>query len=202
MKSIDHRVQESWDRIATWLGAHVRKAPVRLAADEARLDAVERELGLMLPEDVREWWALADVSADYWAPGSFAPEHLDEALETRQTWLLVAEQEGPSLTESRELEPRFLPEFMPIAMSPGGDGLIVDLRPGESHGAVFLWDHENWGLGVPLWSSVGAMLEDTAAALESRTPALLWHAALGGAEEPCVAMIDESGDLVWEATAG
>jgi cell wall assembly regulator SMI1 len=82
--------------------------------------------------------ALTDVSAGYWIPGSFAPASLDEALETREIWLLVAEQEGPTFDANGEPEPRFLPEFMPIAMSPGGDGLIVDLRPGGSHGAVFL----------------------------------------------------------------
>lgn len=76
---------------------------------------------------------------------------------------------------------------------------MVDLRPGESHGAVFGWDHEVWGLGVPLWGSVALMLEDIAFALESRTPALLRHAALGGVEAACVVVVDESGELLWEA---
>lgn len=151
-----------------------------------------------LPVDLQEWWALTDVSAGYWIPGSFAPVSLDEALEAREIWLLVADHEGPALGANRDPEPRFLPEFLPIAMSPGGDGLIVDLRPGGSYGAVSLWDHECWGLGVPMWDSVGSMLRDVAAALETRTPVLLQHAALGGAEAICVAEVDEQGDLNWK----
>jgi cell wall assembly regulator SMI1 len=201
MTSIDHGVRESWDRIDIWLTAHVRKAPIRPAVDVGRLDAVEAELAVTLPADVKEWWALTNVSADYWIPESFAPVALEDALETREIWLLVAEQEEPLFDQNGEAEPRFLPEFMPIAMSPGGDGLIVDLRPGESHGAVFLWDHERWGLGVPLWDSMGSMLQDIAVALESRTPVLLQHAALGGAEATCIGRVDDSGDLNWE-TAG
>lgn len=198
MTSIDHGVPESWDRIDTWLKAHVRKAPVRPATAVGRLDAVEAELAVTLPPDVQEWWTLTNVSADYWIPGSFAPVALEEALETREIWLLVAEQEEPLFDQNGKDEPRFLPEFVPIALSPGGDGLIVDLRAGEHHGAIFLWDHECWGLGVPLWDSVGSMLQDIAVALESHKPVLLRHAALGGAEAACVGKVDDSGDLGWE----
>lgn len=123
---------------------------------------------------------------------------LEEALETREIWLLGAEQEGSSVVGNGEPETRFLPSFLPIAMSPGGDGLIVDLRPGDSYGAVFLWDHETWVLGVELWSSVTAMLQDVEAAVHSGSPALLRHASLGGTVQPCVAGVDDVGDLDWE----
>ncbi|MFF2996939.1 SMI1/KNR4 family protein [Streptomyces sp. NPDC057950] len=199
MTSIDQgAVRESWDRIGLWLSTRVRWVPLRPAVDPGRLEAVEASLAVSLPVDLREWWALTDVSADYWIPESFAPVSLDEALETREIWLLVAEQEGPAFDANGAPEPRFLAEFMPIAMSPGGDGLIVDLRSGGSHGAVFLWDHERWGLGVPLWDSVGSMLRDVAAALETQTSVLLRHAALGGAEATCVGEVDEQGDLNWK----
>ena len=198
MTSIDHGVRESWDRIDIWLRTHVRKDPIRPAVDVGRLDAVEAELAVTLPTDLRGWWALTNLSAGYWIPGSFAPVALEEARETREIWLLVAEQEEVLFDQNGEEEPRFLPEFMPIAMSPGGDGLIVDLRAGEHHGAIFLWDHERWGLGVPLWDSVGSMLQDIAVALESQTPVLLRHAALGGAEAACVGKVDDLGDLGWE----
>ncbi|MFJ8857581.1 SMI1/KNR4 family protein [Streptomyces sp. NPDC102451] len=183
MTSMEHGVRESWGRIEDWLRVHARTAPVRPAADAGRLDAAAAEAAVpSLPAEVREWWALAGVSADFWIPGPFAPVALEEALETREIWLLVAEEEEPPADGNGDDQPRILPEFMPIAMSPGGDGLIVELRAGEHHGAIFLWDHERWGLGVPLWDSVGSMLQDIAVALESRTPVLLRHAALGGAE--------------------
>lgn len=201
MTVIDHEVRESWDRIDAWFGERrLPRAAVRMAVDEGRLRAVEADLAVTLPVDAREWWGLEGVSADYWIPGSFAPVGLEEALETRGIWLLVAEQEGPSFDADGEPEPRFLPSFLPIAMSPGGDGLIVDLRPGDGHGAVLLWDHETWVPGVPLWSSVAVMLQDIAVALESGTPALLGHGALGGTTEACVAVLDDAGDLVWQVT--
>ncbi|MFJ4598082.1 MULTISPECIES: SMI1/KNR4 family protein [unclassified Kitasatospora] len=198
MDSIAHGVRESWERIGTWLNAHVRPASAWLASDVASLDAVEQELGLVLSEDLRTWWGLMGVSADFWLPGSFAPVGLEEAWETREIWLLVAEQEGLGLTEKGEAEAGFLTEFMPIAMSPDGDGLVVDLRSGEWQGAVFYWDHERWGLGVPLWESVGSMLVDIADALESGTPTLMWHADLGGPENPVVATVDDSRELGWK----
>ncbi|MFB7290429.1 SMI1/KNR4 family protein [Actinacidiphila glaucinigra] len=198
MTTIDHDVHRPWGRIATWFEGRLRKSPVRAAADENRLRAAEAAIGVSFPADLVAWWSLHRVSADYWIPQSFAPVGLEEALETRAIWLLVAEQEGISVDEDGEPEPRFLPSFLPIAMDPGGDGLIVDLRPGDSYGAVFLWDHETWVLGVELWSSVTAMLQDVEAAVRSGTPALLRHASLGGAAQPCVAVVDDAGDLAWE----
>ncbi|MFF2520381.1 hypothetical protein [Streptomyces sp. NPDC058086] len=51
---------------------------------------------------------------------------------------------------------------------------------------------------MPMWDSVGSMLRDVAAALETQTPVLLQHAALGGAESTCVGEVDEQGDLNWK----
>ncbi|QIQ02098.1 SMI1/KNR4 family protein [Streptomyces liangshanensis] len=197
MTSIDHEVRKSWERIDAWCADRLRWRPMRAAADAGRLRAVEADLALTLPADVREWWTLDRVAADDWIPGGFAPVDLEEALETREIWLLVAEQEGDALDANGEPEPRFHPSFLPIALSPGGDGLVVDLRPGDSYGAVFLWDHETWVLGVPLWHSVAAMLQDTAHALESGTPALLHHTTHAGTQPPCVAVVDAAGDLTW-----
>ncbi|MFJ8976419.1 SMI1/KNR4 family protein [Streptomyces sp. NPDC102282] len=199
MTSTDDDVRTSWSRIDTWCGSHLRGTPVRAVSDPALLRTVETELGEAIPAEVHAWWALEGVGADFWLPGSFAPVDLAEALETREIWLEVAEEEGPSFDADGAPEPRFLPSFLPIATDPGGDGLVVDLRPGDSRGAVHLWDHETWVLGVPLWSSVAAMLRDIATALESGTPALLRHAALGGTEKACVARVDDAGELAWEA---
>ncbi|MFF8280216.1 SMI1/KNR4 family protein [Streptomyces lateritius] len=162
MTSIDHGVRKSWDRLAARHGDRLRGTPVRAAADKDRIRAVEADIGLAFPAEVRDWWTLDGVSADYWIPGPFAPVDLEEALETREIWLQVAEEEGDVFDANGEPEPRFLPSFLPIAMSPGGDGLVIDLRPGDSYGAVLLWDHETWVLAAPLWDSVAAMLGDIA----------------------------------------
>ncbi|MFJ5228808.1 SMI1/KNR4 family protein [Kitasatospora sp. NPDC088391] len=211
MTTIDHDVPDSWQRIGGWLAAHTRQGPVRAAADAARLDALEAELGLPLPADLRAWWLLPGVTRGDWIPQAFAPVPLEESLDTRGVWLLVAEQEqewreqqereGDGSGGAGRVEDRFLPEFLPIASDPGGDGLFVDLRPGGTHGAVFRWDHESWVLDVPQWGSVAAMLRDVAHALEAGAPVLLGHAALGGAEEPRTAAVDGEGALAWRSAA-
>ncbi|MDT0470139.1 hypothetical protein [Streptomyces gibsoniae] len=45
------------------------------------------------------------------------------------------------------------------------------------------------------------MLQDIAGALDSQTPVLLQHAALGGVEARCVGKVDDLGELNWEPTA-
>ncbi|MFF7455591.1 SMI1/KNR4 family protein [Kitasatospora sp. NPDC008115] len=180
--------------IAAWLTARTAWWPARPAADDAALDAFETRHGLTLPADLRAWWRLDAVPANPWLPGGFAPVPLPAALETHAAWLLVAEQEGPPA----EGEARFHPALLPIADNGGGDGLVVDLRPGTGHGHVLLWDHETWRSDPPWWESVTAMLRDTARALESGTPALLGHAARGGPQRPCVAFVDADRQVGWE----
>ncbi|MFF4243553.1 SMI1/KNR4 family protein [Streptomyces sp. NPDC001822] len=175
----DHDVLTGWARIDTWLTAHDRPKPTRPRADAAGLDAFEAQLGRPLPAGVRAWWLLPGVSAGHWIPGEFAPVSLEEALETHEIWLTIAEEEGP-LDDDGRPETRYRPEFMPIALDPGGDGLIVDLRPGATHGAVLLWDHETWVLGAPLWPSLTSMLLGIADALEAGAPALPDRARVGG----------------------
>ncbi|MGW6914234.1 hypothetical protein ACWGB8_10495 [Kitasatospora sp. NPDC054939] len=126
---------------------------------------------------------------------------MDEALETHGIWLLVAEQEGDSSNANGRPETRYQREFMPIALSPGGDGPIVDLRPGDTRGAVHLWDSETGILDLPQWPSVTAMLQDIAHALEACTPALLSHAALGGSQQPSAATVNDALVLTWQPTA-
>ncbi|MFF4144685.1 SMI1/KNR4 family protein [Streptomyces sp. NPDC001698] len=167
----DLGVRALWERVNACLDAHAHRSPVRRAsADAGRRGAVEALLEASMPADLHEWWSLADVSADFWIPGDgdeFAPVDLDEAMETWEIWLQVADEEGlPTVDENGEVEPRFQPEYLPFAQSPGGDGLIIDLRSGTSYGAVFVWDHEQWGLGEPLWASISAMLQDVAVTLE------------------------------------
>ncbi|WP_405458791.1 SMI1/KNR4 family protein [Streptomyces sp. NBC_00101] len=200
MTAAENDVPAAWHRVGRWLAAHLLARAARPTTDEARLDAFEADLGLPLPADLRAWWLLPDVDAGFWIPGTFAPCSLEEALETHEIWLLVAEEEGESLDEHGHPEARYLRTFLPIALNPGGDGLIVDLRPGDTHGSVFLWDHETWDLDVPQWASVTSMLHDIAHALETGTPALLDHASLGGSAPPRTASVEDAHDLTWRTT--
>ncbi|MFE7191560.1 SMI1/KNR4 family protein [Kitasatospora sp. NPDC057541] len=199
MAPVDHDVPALSARITAWLAAHTAWAPERPAADGAALDAFEARHRLELPADLRAWWRLPGVPASPWLPGGFAPASLGDALETHATWLLVAEQEGPpGVDADGRPEPRFHPALLPVADDGGGDGLVVDLRPGDGYGAVLLWDHETWLPDVPRWESVTAMLRDTVRALESGAPALLGHAALGGRGRPCLARVDADREPDWE----
>lgn len=166
----DLGLQPLWQHLSPRLNALPGLSPVRrAAADAEQRSAVESRLGASMPPDLHDWWSLDDMSADFWihADGDvFAPVDLDDAVEIREIWLQVSDDEGPpGVDENGEPEPRFHPHYLPFTQSPGGDGLIVDLRPGTSYGAVFLWDHEQWGLGEPLWPSITAMLQHTAATL-------------------------------------
>jgi cell wall assembly regulator SMI1 len=182
---LDEDVREAGNRITAWLLAHTdRDRPSTSAVDEARVEAVERRLDATLPADLVALWRL-EVPATAWLPpeGACALQEPEVALSLRAFLLEIAEDEP-------EDPDRFIPELLPIAMNGGGDSLVIDLRPGEHHGAVFFWDHEVWGLGVPLWRSVAAMLTDVADSLETGTPALAWHAERGGGEPRCVPVLD------------
>ncbi|MEW2359158.1 SMI1/KNR4 family protein [Spirillospora sp. NPDC029432] len=178
---MDADVRGAYGRIDAWLreygGARGRRGPVDAAAVEAVVDRP-------LPADLLALWEL-EVDDGYWLPpdGGFVLMAAAELLETREIWLRVAKDE-PDEPE------RFVPELLPIASSGGGDGLVVDLREGAAYGTVHLWDHEVWGLRVPLWGGVAEMLEDVAEALESGGPVLLGHAENGGTEGPCIAVSD------------
>jgi cell wall assembly regulator SMI1 len=193
----ERAVRESWGRTAEWLRAHVPAGPVRATADAERVGAVVSAPGVAPPADVLAWWRLDDMAATAWIPLGFAPLGLDEAIEIRDILVLVARDEAAH-SGARANAAEYLPRFLPIAEDAGGDHLLVDLRSGQpTYGAVFLWDHEAPGSGVPLWNSVSELLADTAEALTTGTPALSGHAQRGGVERPCVATVTSSRAPVW-----
>ncbi|GGK18620.1 hypothetical protein GCM10011583_58080 [Streptomyces camponoticapitis] len=67
MTPTDHGVRKSWDRIDAWFKDRLHRTPVRAAAEQGRLRAIEADLGAALPTEVRDWWTLDRVSAFYGA---------------------------------------------------------------------------------------------------------------------------------------
>jgi hypothetical protein len=55
-------VGDKWRRIIRWLNVHapVTAARVRGPAEGAVVDAIARDVGAVLPADLRDWWALTD----------------------------------------------------------------------------------------------------------------------------------------------
>ncbi|NUP24884.1 MAG: SMI1/KNR4 family protein, partial [Streptomyces sp.] len=124
MNDTEHAVRDSWGRIAAWLRGHVQPGSRRAAAETGRLAAAEAELGLPIPEDLRAWWRLDDVAATFWIPLAFAPVDLGEALSARDILVQVARDEAGHPGELADAA-QYLPAFLPIAESPGGDHLLV-----------------------------------------------------------------------------
>lgn len=204
---VDRRVRRAWELIAGRLPAPKPwRTKTTGVMDEARVTAVESrvrdELGMRLPPDLVALWRLDGVHAGDWLPpeGTCTLEVPEETLALREFMLEIAAAESP---QDPQWLDRFTEDLLPIATSPGGDSLVVRLRPGETHGHVHFWDHELWGLGVPLWPSVAAMLDDTAAALLSGGPALTWHVANGGDQPLVVPVLNARNQLEdWEQGPG
>jgi len=194
MSLVQQEVRRSWERIDAWLRARAQQERrVLPAAGVAAVAAVEHSMGTELPADLVALWRLEGRDPGSWLPpGACALEEPIDALDTWAILVEVAEEEDPS---DPMWPNRFVPELLPIAMNSGGDSLVVDLRPGEHRGAVFFWDHEEWGLEEPLWPGVAAMLADVAEAVETGRPALTWHAARGGRFGPCVPIISPSNEF-------
>lgn len=142
MNDTERTVRDSWGRIAAWLREHGQTGPVRTAARAEQLAALEAELGVSLPADLRVWWLLDDMVRTPWIPWGFVPVGL-----------------GTAMMEH-------VPGFLPVARSADGDLLLVDLRPGPAHGSVHAGPPES----APLWGSVTALLADAAESLTEAGP--------------------------------
>ncbi|MFD3519007.1 SMI1/KNR4 family protein [Streptomyces sp. NPDC058653] len=198
-RAVAERVRRAWEQIADRLPP---PAPWRVrttgVADEAGVAAVEHrvrdEFGVSLPPDLLALWRLDAVHAGDWLPpeGTCTLVLPEETLALREFMLGLAADEDP---DDPQWPDRFTEDLLPIASSPGGDSLVVRLRPDEYHGNVHFWDHEVWGLGVPLWPSVAAMLDDAASALLTGGPALGWHVANGGDQPLVVPLLNARNQL-------
>ena len=174
-------MQEVWARIEAVL---LVTAPDRLTALAAgampeTIAAAETRLGVVLPADVRESYAVHDGSG-----GSDVLPHqtmslvdvpllsLDAVVRDREMWL--GWWEGGSFDDSRTA-PRgpirrqwWCRGWVPVTWDGGGDHLCIDLDPppGGVPGQVIYFSHELGPVEV-IAASWQAYLEEYAAALES-----------------------------------
>ena len=203
---LDH----TWRRITNWLDAHApaTAVEVRDPVDAAVADAIERDVGVALPRDLRAWWSLTDGVTDGMVlaliPDIHAPLPTAAARDEWQSLVaLSAGTSGHADGEAGSLSHRYQKAFVPISTDHCGQVLFADLRPGNWHGCVSEWDHETGFLQPPTWPDIMSMLTDIAYALESGQPARTSFAqrchATGFTHDPRVWAQVTDGELEWHA---
>jgi cell wall assembly regulator SMI1 len=190
-------VAESWRRIEAWLSAHCPEvvAALRPGLPEKAIAAVEKVLGLPLPEDVKASYRIHDgrgrIPEDFQdrakregasdRPGfvtsvfyNLGLDRLDEARKAPTAWDDV-EEEPDRDRDNQDFPPdaiRRTPEefgLVPLFEDENGDaGLGIDLDPGPNGvvGQVVLFDRRHRSRSV-LARSWGQFLEDYADELEA-----------------------------------
>ncbi|TDC81446.1 SMI1/KNR4 family protein [Actinomadura sp. 7K507] len=182
-------VDESWNVIVEWLR---RNAPSELMLTrppvaENDIREVERGVGTVLPEDLVAWWRRTDGQGGHsgLVPSFYTPYSAREALDRRKLWMTawngVMEQDDPArfaAAVAREdqapagtsCKGAWLPRWLPIAGSGGGNDLFVDLRSGPAHGCVREFARDDGASDSVKWDGVAAMLADVAAGLARDVP--------------------------------
>lgn len=118
------RLRAQWTRSGADIATRLRPG-----VDDARLDAVERQTGLLLPRGARAWWRAVDgvdpvrtayrTSAPSVGPGGWVPLTLDEAVR-RMTG------QGPGFAAPPALLPLFARDDELIAVRLGSSRAVVE----------------------------------------------------------------------------
>ena len=195
--------RSAWARIAAVLRA---TAPDLLAvlptgASPGVIAAAERELGVELPADVRESFAIHDGSGgvdhgagiiphEYYGSGGFPLLSLGEAVDTWRMWQMwrgdgdVEAAFRPDLIEGPVRAERYNARWVPVTWDGGACNLCIDLdpAPGGVPGQVIFLDH----LDPRCVTAVGwhAFLERYAEGLESGRLRFAGDELVVAAEDP------------------
>jgi cell wall assembly regulator SMI1 len=170
------RVEHSWARIAQWLSVNVPWAIPAIAppaSPQAIADA-EREIGVRLPEDLKQWWLLADGMTDMvlCLPPECQPLPIADSLSDRRTYLESWRGMGEPTSSGEpagEMSLPFLDLYLPIGTDGCGGYLFVDLREGDLRGSVGWCGGEETHDGAE-WASTAHLLETAAEAMDAGVP--------------------------------
>ncbi|WP_229925603.1 SMI1/KNR4 family protein [Streptomyces longispororuber] len=168
-------ISESWTRIESWLDVHAPRtfAALEPPAERSAIAAAEQAIGQPFPEPLTESLLRHDGTGDYDLLPPFwqllSVRHIVKAWQLRMK-IYGAELAG---AEEGDLDGDYGPWWhalwVPFAADGGGDYLIIDQRPYRRRGRVGDADHEtgcSFG-SHPMWSSLPALLDATATALET-----------------------------------
>ncbi|MGW5973338.1 SMI1/KNR4 family protein [Streptomyces sp. NPDC055186] len=168
-------VTESWIRIETWLAGHAPSTFAALAppAERSAVAATGRAIGRSLPEPLTEsllrhdGTGYRDLLPPFW--------NLLDAKGIAEAWSLRMRIHGDGLDDAEEgapdgeYGPWWHPLWVPFAADGAGDYLVIDQREYRRSGRIGDADHETGCLFSPhpMWSSLPALLDATATALET-----------------------------------
>ncbi|GAA1386067.1 hypothetical protein GCM10009639_09430 [Kitasatospora putterlickiae] len=179
---ITFTVEESWDRIESWLARHapVTHGLLRPPALPADIAAAELRLGVAFPSDLRRSLLRHDgvelqdgtLRLDYYGPPSGVGEIVRSTEFLREVGEDVAEEETEFTEEERDEYAYWARERLLITLGIGwqsSDGLFLVTRPGPHHGRVGRYFDES-GSTFTSWSGLRHVLSDFATALENGLP--------------------------------
>lgn len=170
------QVADGWLRIERWLAENAphTNASLRVAAGADKVADAQRRLGLSFPADLVA--SLERHDGCEWSRGFFGLAGPFRPLAVADMVQRHVETEDV-LTDSVGYWNRHLLMF---ATTNTDWSLVVDCEPGDTHGRVGEWSGGE-GVSWTEWPSVGALLSEVAAAMESGRPVGYWvPVAFGG----------------------
>jgi cell wall assembly regulator SMI1 len=177
-------LSEAWQKLLAELDlrAPVARACIRPGSREGAV-LVERELGISLPEEVREWFTLHDGTGMTFdamlLPGHLVLSPREAVDDTRMIHEIWSEfddsaDSGPG-DQAGDVARTWLPEFVMVGSDGCGGGIFVDTRPGPAQGCVRQWDKveadDDYGEG-PVAASLVDLIRGTTTSLREGTPVL------------------------------
>lgn len=172
---------DAWAVVTGWIHGHAPVTYAALALDRADPDAyreVEHGLGLVLTDDLREWFGLHGVrtrSHDVEVfPGHVvtAPgEAVAQALMMRGVWMEAWAGTGADHGQAGDVAAGWHDLLVPFAEDLCGDSLVADLRAGPLRGRIHHYDKVETDMpGLPSWPSITALVRDVARGLHLDLP--------------------------------
>ncbi len=161
-------VEQSWDRIETWLARHAPEtfATLRPGASTEAVLAAQRETGLVFPDDLvaslRRHDGVEQRPGGFRLPGGHTL--LSAAAIPAQT-RTMADAIAQVDTGGSLLGTYWHPQWILIAPDGSGGALALDARPGATLGAVGQLEHGE-GTRFGRWGTIGDLLAAVADALE------------------------------------
>ena len=179
-------ISQAWAELMSELDsrAPASRADIR-PGNSGGADLVERELGISLSGELREWFSLHDASGlrfdTVLLPEAVIMSPREAADDSRMIRDIWAEndaewdggQERDTENSAGQVAHTWLPEYVMVGSDGCGGGLFVDTRSGPQQGCVRWWDKteadDDYGDG-PIASSLSQLLRAVLASVRSGRP--------------------------------